>query len=105
MPGEAFRANAVDCCAVPQSSDWEECLFEIGDGAANGIVQSTWGVLGVGAVNEARTDAGGCGLTHGEARGGGGICGGTRWVSGEGIFAGVLQATEEGGGQWDGGGD
>jgi len=61
-----FRADADDSCSIPQQGRRQECLFEAGDGLADGIVQSARGVLGAGAENEAGTDTGSCGLQHGD---------------------------------------
>src|SRR6266571_6481280 len=94
IPGELFRADAVDSCAVPQSDGWQERLFEIGDGTADRIVQGTRGVLRFGAENESRADTGSSGLQHGEPWGGGGLCGETVWHQGQDFSVGELQSGE-----------
>src|SRR6266436_4706248 len=72
---QEFLADAADFGAISQSGCGQKRLFEIGDGAADGILQSAGSVLGAGAKDESRADPRGGGLQHGESRGGGSLGG------------------------------
>src|SRR5580704_3664789 len=105
VPRGVFGSDAVGGGAVFEWENSETRLLEVGDGAADGIVQSAGSFVGIGDAIEAGGRGGSDCVEHGESWGGGGVGGEVAWGRGADFFARGMQSCEAGADCFAGGGD